>query len=185
MWGDVYFVLDEMSYVVVGGCVFVVGIGGYIFGGGYSMLLCVYGGLVCDKVLFFFMVIVDGKKLVKVFDKENLDFFWVLKGGGGGNFGVLVDVILEVCLWLKKFIWSWFIYDFVEESEKGFDVVGKNLDKFFKELNFDMVIYGYFGKKILFFDVVYFDIYEDEVKLSFKVFYLIDLLMFKEFILYL
>lgn len=90
--------LDDISYVVVGGCVFVVGIGGYIFGGGYSMLLCGYGGLVCDKVMFFIMVIVDGSNFVKVLAEENEDFFWVLKGGGGGNFGILVDVILEVCL---------------------------------------------------------------------------------------
>lgn len=100
-WGDVYFVFDDIDYVVVGGCVLVVGIGGYIFGGGYSMLFCVYGGLVCDKVLLFIMVKVDGSKVVRVFVKENEDFFWVLKGGGGGNFGVMVDVILEVCLRFK------------------------------------------------------------------------------------
>lgn len=35
-----------------------------------------------------------------------------------------------------------------------------------------MVFYGYFGKKILILDVVYFDIYEDVVQLSFESFYL-------------
>lgn len=127
------------------------------------MLLCGYGGLVCDKVMFFIMVIVDGSNFVKVLAEENEDFFWVLKGGGGGNFGILVDVILEVCLRFNQFIWSRFIYDIIDESERGFNVVGKNLNKFFKEFNFDFVFYGYFGKKILILDVVYFDIYEDKV----------------------
>ena len=184
-WGDVYSALDETSYVAVGGCVPAVGIGGYILGGGYSMLSRAYGGLACDKALSFSMVTADGKKLVKASDKENPDLFWALKGGGGGNFGVLVDVTLEVCPRPKKFIWSRLIYDSAEESEKGFDAVGKNLDKFPKELNLDMAIHGYFGKKILSLDAVYSDIHEDEVKSSFKALHPTDPSTPKEFTSYL
>lgn len=36
-----------------------------------------------------------------------------------------------------------------------------------------MVFYGYFGKKILILDVVYFEIYEDVVQLSLESFYLL------------
>lgn len=165
-WGDVYSILDNTSYVAVGGCVPAVGIGGYILGGGYSMLSRGYGGLACDKAVSFSMVTADGSKVVQASDRENPDLFWALKGGGGGNFGVLVDVTLEVCPRPNKFIWSKLTYDSVEDSEKGFNAVSKNLHKFPKELNLDMAIHGYFGKKTLSLDAVYSDIHEDKVQSS-------------------
>lgn len=84
-WGDVYSALDDTSYVAVGGCVPAVGIGGYILGGGYSMLSRGHGGLACDKAMSFTMVTADGSRLVNATAEENQDLFWALKGGGGGN----------------------------------------------------------------------------------------------------
>lgn len=167
-WGDVYSALDNTNYVPVGGCVPAVGIGGYILGGGYSMLSRGYGGLACDKAVSFSMVTADGGKLVQASNRENSDLFWALKGGGGGNFGVLVDVTLEVCPRPNMFIWRRLIYDSAEDSEKGFNAVAKNLDKFPKELNLDMAIHGYFGKKTLSLDAVYSDVHEDKVQSSLK-----------------
>lgn len=167
-WGDVYSALDDTGYVAVGGCVPAVGVGGYILGGGYSMLSRGYGGLACDKALSFTMVTADGREVIKASDTENQDLFWALKGGGGGNFGVLVDVTLEVCPRPEQFIWSRLIYDTAEESEHGFNAVGKNLNMFPKELNLDMAIHGYFGKKTLTLDAVYSNIHEDKVKSSLK-----------------
>lgn len=165
-WGDVYSALDDTSYVAVGGCVPAVGIGGYILGGGYSMLSRGYGGLACDKALSFTMVTADGNKLVKASAEENKDLFWALKGGGGSNFGILVDVTLEVCPRPKQFIWTRLIYDSKDQSEQGLNAVGKNLNKFPKELNLDMALHGYFGKKMLTLDAVYSDIHEDKVQSS-------------------
>ena len=71
-----------MSYMAVGGCVPAVGIGGYIQGGGYSMLSRAYGGLACDNVLEFTMVTVDGERIIKASNLENQDLYWALKGGG-------------------------------------------------------------------------------------------------------
>ena len=71
-WGDVYSALDGTGYVAVGGCVPAVGIGGYILGGGYSMLSRGYGGLACDKAMAFTMVTADGRNLVKASAEENL-----------------------------------------------------------------------------------------------------------------
>ena len=165
-WGDVYSAVDQTSYVAVGGCVPCVGIGGYILGGGYSMLSRGYGGLACDKALAFTMVTADGKDLVKASATENQDLFWALKGCGGGNFGVLVDVTLELSQRPNQFIWSRIVYDTAEDSEQGFNSVGKSLNSFPKELNLDMAIHGYFGKKTLTLDAVYSDIHEDMVKAS-------------------
>ncbi|XP_028399362.1 LOW QUALITY PROTEIN: uncharacterized protein LOC114522812 [Dendronephthya gigantea] len=163
-WGDVYCALDDTGYVAVGGCVPAVGIGGYILGGGYSMLSRAYGGLACDKAMSFTMVTADGGKVVTASPKENEDLFWALKGGGGGNFGILVDVIsLEVCARPNKFIWTRLIYDTTDQSKKGLDSVGKNLHKLPKELNLDMALHGYFGKKVLTLDAVYSDVHEAKV----------------------
>ena len=165
-WGDVYSALDDTDYVAVGGCVPAVGIGGYILGGGYSMLSRAYGGLACDKALSFTMVKANGSIVVRASAKENEDLFWALKGGGGGNFGVMVDVTLEVCPRPKQFIWTCLIYNTTDQSEQGLSVVGKNLHNFPKELNLDMALHGYFGKKTLTLDAVYSDIHEDAVQSS-------------------
>lgn len=165
-WGDVYSALDDTSFVAVGGCVPVVGIGGYILGGGYSMLSRAYGGLACDKAVSFSMVTADGNKVVKASAEENQDLFWALKGGGGGNFGILVDVTLEVCPRPNQFIWSRLIYDTTDDSEKGLNAVGKNLNNFPKELNLDMALHGYFGKKTLTLDAVYSNVHEEKVQES-------------------
>ena len=165
-WGDVYSALDDTDYVAVGGCVPAVGIGGYILGGGYSMLSRAYGGLACDKALSFTMVKADGSNVVRASAKENEDLFWALKGGGGGNFGVMVDVTLEVSPRPKQFIWTRLIYNTTDQSEQGLSVVGKNLHNFPKELNLDMALHGYFGKKTLTLDAVYSDVHEDAVQSS-------------------
>ena len=167
-WGDVYSVLDDTGYVAVGGCVPAVGIGGYILGGGYSMLSRAYGGLACDKAVSFTMVTADGNEVVKASSTENGDLFWALKGGGGGNFGVLVDVTLEVCPRPSQFIWSRLIYDSVEDCEQGLNAVSKCLNQFPKELNLDMALHGYFGRKVLTLDAVFSDVHEDKVKSSLR-----------------
>ena len=165
-WGDVYSSLEDTGYVAVGGCVPAVGIGGYILGGGYSMLSRAYGGLACDKAMSFTMVTADGDKVVTASAKENEDLFWALKGGGGGNFGIIVDVTLEVCPQPNQFIWTRLIYDTTDESEQGLNSVSKSLHKFPKELNLDMALHGYFGKKMLTLDAVYSNLHEDKVLAS-------------------
>lgn len=168
-WGDVYSALDDTEYVAVGGCFPAVGIGGYILGGGYSMLSRGYGGLACDKAICFTMVTADGSSIVKASAEENQDLFWALKGGGGGNFGILVDVTLKVCPRPKQFIWNRLFYNTGDESEQGLIAVDKNLNKFPKELNLDFALHGYFhDKKTLVLDAVYSDIHEDKVQESLK-----------------
>ena len=123
--GDVYKALEKTNFVAVGGCVPAVGIGGYILGGGYSMLSRAYGGLACDMVEEFTMVTADGDQVVKVTKNKNEDLFCALKGGGGGNFGVLVDVTLKLSLRPKQFIWTNMRYDEAESTELVLNKLGK------------------------------------------------------------
>ena len=163
-WGDVYSLLDKSEFVAVGGCVPAVGIGGYILGGGYSMLSRAYGGLACDNAVCYTMVTASGERVVTASEDENQDLFWALKGGGGGNFGVLVDVTLQVRPRPRQFIWTRLTYDDAENIEKGLNAIGSQLKKFPKELNLDMALHGYFGKKVLTLDAVYSDVHEDKVQ---------------------
>ena len=167
-WGDVYSAVDGSGYVVVGGCVPAVGIGGYILGGGYSMLSRGNGGLACDNVESYTMVTADGEEVVKTSDEVNQDLFWALRGGGGGNFGVLIDVTLQLCESPRQFKWSRLMYDTTESSEMGLTAVGENLALFPKELNLDMALHGFSGKKLLTLDAVYSDHHEEIVQEALK-----------------
>jgi hypothetical protein len=99
-WIQLYDYLQEHNskYMVIGGGCGTVGIGGYILGGGYSFISRSYG-LACDNMRGLEFVSADGQ--VHQFDhrsthKHEIDLFWALRGGGGGNFGVVTKVDLEL-----------------------------------------------------------------------------------------
>jgi len=91
------------------------------------MLSRANGGLSCDSAVSYTMVTADGKDVVTANEMVNQDLFWALRGGGGGNFGVLVDVTLRLHTSPRQFKWSRLMYDSTESSEKGLLAVGKNL----------------------------------------------------------
>jgi hypothetical protein len=64
------------------------GAAGLVLGGGTGWLNRLHG-LSCDNVTGFAVVIADGS-VVRANNKENLDLFWALRGGGG-NFGVVTQ----------------------------------------------------------------------------------------------
>jgi len=65
-------------------------VGGYMQGGGYGFTARVYG-MNCDNVEEFRMMLADGK-VVRANPTENEDLFWAVRGGMGGNYGILLDV---------------------------------------------------------------------------------------------
>ncbi|KAG8706368.1 hypothetical protein FRC11_008295, partial [Ceratobasidium sp. 423] len=90
-WVDVYKAAEEHNVSVVGGAARSVGAaGGWVQGGGHSPLGGLFG-MGVDNVLQFTVVKPNGQ-IVKANRCQNKDLFWALRGGGGGTWGVTLDV---------------------------------------------------------------------------------------------
>ncbi len=67
-----------------------VGISGLALGGGFGRLSTLHG-LTSDNLLGVRMIGADGKVVVAD-EEQNSDLLWACRGGGGGNFGVAVEL---------------------------------------------------------------------------------------------
>lgn len=76
-----------------GGCP-TVSVAGYMQGGGYGLTSRRFG-IQSDCVLEFKMILADGT-LVTANATQNSDLFWAVRGGTGGNFGVLVQIKYQI-----------------------------------------------------------------------------------------
>ncbi|KAJ7302250.1 isoamyl alcohol oxidase [Mycena albidolilacea] len=87
---DLYKFADDNNLTVVGGYAQTIAAsGGWVMGGGHSILSPVLG-LGVDRVLQFKIVTPDGKyRVANSF--TNPDLFWALRGGGGSTFGVVLE----------------------------------------------------------------------------------------------
>lgn len=77
MW-DIYSATDAINQTIVGGGGKSVGIGGYITGGGHSILSPRYG-LAADQVLQMEMV-TPGGDIITINEKQHSDLFWAMRG---------------------------------------------------------------------------------------------------------
>ncbi|KAI0535178.1 FAD-binding domain-containing protein [Xylaria digitata] len=91
-WGEALgFALDH-GRAVASGVDMTVGLGGYIQGGGHGPLSSTYG-LAADQVLQVTIVTSAGLVLVAN-DAQNQDLFWAIRGGGGGQYGVVTEYVM-------------------------------------------------------------------------------------------
>jgi FAD/FMN-containing dehydrogenase len=85
--GKVYDAVQDAGRLFSGGGCGDVCVGGLVQGGGwgpYSRHL----GLTCDRLIGFEMVNAQGE-VMTVTEESDRDLLWAVRGGGGGNFGVL------------------------------------------------------------------------------------------------
>ncbi|KAM3456253.1 hypothetical protein MY3296_001850 [Beauveria thailandica] len=92
-WGDVLHEALAAGRVVTTGQDPSVGLGGYIQGGGHGPLSSTYG-LAANQVLQVTIATTQGQVLVAN-DAENEDLFWAVRGGGGGQFGVVTEYVIR------------------------------------------------------------------------------------------
>jgi len=65
-------------------------IGGYVQGGGYGFTSVTFG-MNCDNVIDMRVMLADGS-VVTASKIVNYDLYWAMRGGTGGNFGVLLSL---------------------------------------------------------------------------------------------
>ncbi|MFJ4654181.1 FAD-dependent oxidoreductase [Nocardia sp. NPDC088792] len=86
---DVYSGLAKAGRALPGGSCPTVGIAGLTLGGGIGVLTGKYG-LTCDSVVSAQTVTADAVLRTAAADSEP-DLYWALRGGGGGNFGIVTS----------------------------------------------------------------------------------------------
>jgi FAD/FMN-containing dehydrogenase len=86
---DVYDQLTARGVCIPAGSCPTVGIAGLTMGGGIGLLDRTYG-LTSDCLLGADVVTADGR-LLRCDERQNADLFWALRGGGGGNFGIVTS----------------------------------------------------------------------------------------------
>lgn len=92
-----------------------IGVAGLVQGGGFGVTSRKWG-TTSDQLVDAEVVLGDGR-VVRANDKENPDLFWALRGGGGGNWGVITEMtfkthpINKVGVYFVK--WDWKDFDTV------------------------------------------------------------------------
>ena len=66
-----------------------VAVAGYMQGGGYGLMSREFG-MHLDSVIEVLMMLYDGR-IVVANESQNADLFWAVRGGTGGNFGILLE----------------------------------------------------------------------------------------------
>lgn len=86
---DLYNTLGQRGLFFPGGGCGTVRPGGLIQGGGWGPYVRKHG-MSCDSLLKAKVVLANGKVVIAS-ETENEDLFWAIRGGGGGNFGVVTE----------------------------------------------------------------------------------------------
>ncbi|KAF7337196.1 Bifunctional solanapyrone synthase [Mycena sanguinolenta] len=132
IWKDVYKYLEPFVSAasddapgVVGGDP-LVGVSGWLLGGGYSLLTNKFG-LGIDNIVGFRVLLPGAKAVCPVNAEENHDIFEALKGGGH-NFGIITQFTLRVHKQAKRASFPWcsikdFLIRFIRDEARPEEAV--------------------------------------------------------------
>jgi FAD/FMN-containing dehydrogenase len=108
---DVYAALARQGVTIPAGSCPSVGISGVSLGGGMGLAARAFG-MSADNILGVTIVTADGR-IRQVNSRSDPDLLWALRGGGGGNFGVVTQFTFKVhpvprnvCYFNVSFPWS-------------------------------------------------------------------------------
>ncbi|MBK7370082.1 MAG: FAD-binding oxidoreductase [Saprospiraceae bacterium] len=107
-FGDIFPILEQYGLHMPGGGCPTVCVAGYMQGGGYGLTSRAFG-MNCDCVLEVMVMLADGR-IVKANQNLNSDLFWAVRGGTGGNFGILLNIKYQLVplgfIWGIKITWN-------------------------------------------------------------------------------
>jgi len=89
-WGQVDIATYPRGYASPGGGCAEVGVGGLSQGGGFGPIARTHG-LTVDNILSARVVTARDQAAIIASATQNQDLFWAIRGGGGGNFGVVTQ----------------------------------------------------------------------------------------------
>ncbi|MCB9592794.1 MAG: FAD-binding protein [Sandaracinaceae bacterium] len=147
-WKAVYELLKERSpsgLIPVGGGCPTVGPPGFVQGGGYSFVSRSYGMCV-DNLLSARVVTPNGRiKHVGQHSRSaaDKDLFWAIRGGGGGNFGVVTEMEMRIHEPRSKLM---LVGQITFPMEQGEEVLAYYND-WVEELPDAMAVYGRWGRQ--------------------------------------
>ena len=107
---DIYDQLSTQGVCIPSGSCPTIGIAGITQGGGIGVVDRAYG-LTCDSLVSAQVVLADGS-IVTCDANTHSDLFWALRGGGGGNFGIVTSLTFntfatsDVTSFSAAFAWS-------------------------------------------------------------------------------
>jgi FAD/FMN-containing dehydrogenase len=79
-------------------------VAGFMQGGGFGLTSRTHG-MNCDHVIEVRVMLADGR-IVRASDKKNHDLWWAVRGGTGGNFGVLLSTRYRLLPVVERHRWS-------------------------------------------------------------------------------
>jgi hypothetical protein len=79
-------------------------VGGYMQGGGYGFTSVTFG-MNCDNVIDMRVMLADGS-IVTASESVNRDLWWAVRGGTGGNFGIVLSVRYRLVPLQQAFGWA-------------------------------------------------------------------------------
>lgn len=91
---DAYFELGQHGVILPAGSCPSVGVSGVTLGGGFG-LASRHLGLTVDSLLGVKIVTADGQ-FRTIDEQSDPDLMWALRGGGGGNFGIVTEFVFKV-----------------------------------------------------------------------------------------
>jgi hypothetical protein len=147
IWRDVYEYMANSGtgLIPIGGGCPTVAPPGFMLGGGYSFVSRSYG-MSIDSLLGMKIITPDGQLRsigVDSKSKEDQDLFWACCGGGGGNFGIVVEMEIKVH---KPYSEKMLVGQIRYPLEQAEEILGYYND-WVETIPNEMSVYGFIGQQ--------------------------------------